>query len=170
MPKTKIVDTNVVLVANRQHQDVSPGCVKDCALALQDIRKNGRIAIDDSFRILNEYQNKTLPKRGNRPGDAFVKWVLRNNANKKRCDQVTLEEDGERGFSSFPDDVELADFDASDRKFIAVAMAHPKHPPILQAADSKWLNWNAVLNRHGVQVDFICQEDIQRFHQRKFGM
>lgn len=169
MPPTTIIDTNVVLVANGHHQGVSPGCVKQCALRLQAIMRHERIAIDDGFRILKEYQNKTQPKRGNGPGDAFVKWALRNNANSKRCDQVPLREDHDRGFASFPDDEELVNFDEPDRKFVAVAAAHPNHPPILQAADCKWLGWNTALNRHGVHIDFICQDDIQRFHQRKFG-
>jgi hypothetical protein len=82
---------------------------------------------------------------------------------------VPLQKHHERGFTNFPDDTELANFDEPDRKFVAVAAAHPKHPPILQAADSKWLDWEAALNRHCVEVDFICKADIQRFHQRKFS-
>lgn len=62
--KTKIVDTNVTLVANGQHSDVSLDCVANCALALQEIMQKGRIALDDSFRILTEYQNKTTSRRG----------------------------------------------------------------------------------------------------------
>lgn len=169
MPRIKIVDTNVVLVANGQHPDVSPGCVAQCALTLQTIMKQERIAIDDGFRILREYQNKTKPKRGNMPGDAFVKWALRNNANQARCDQVPLQEHPERGFASFPDDAELKNFDDPDRKFVAVAAAHHDHPPIQQAADSKWLNWKTALKHHGIEVDFICQADIQKFHRKKFG-
>lgn len=169
MSQIKIVDTNVVLVANGQHQDVSPDCVKQCALMLQSIMQRGRIAVDDRFLILREYQKKTQPKRGNRPGDAFVKWALRNNANSERCDQVPLKDDHDRGFTSFPDDAELVNFDAADRKFVAVAAAHRKHPPILQAADSKWLDWLEALNRYDVKVDFVCEADIKRFHQHKFG-
>jgi len=166
---TTIVDTNVVLIANGQHQDVSPSCVMSCVLALQKIINGERIAIDDRFRILLEYQNKTQPHRGKRPGDLFVKWALQNNANAARCDQVALQEHPERGFESFPDDPELIDFDAPDRKFVAVAAAHPEHPAIQQAADSKWLNWETALNSHGVQMLFLCEEDIQRFHRNKFG-
>ena len=32
--RTTIVDTNVVLIANGQHQDVTPACVTACTLAL----------------------------------------------------------------------------------------------------------------------------------------
>lgn len=164
-----VVDTNVILVANGQHQDISPECVKTCALALEAVMKKGRLALDDNFLILLEYQNKTQPKKGNRPGDAFVKWALNNRCNAKRVDQVILLEHDERGFESFPDDVDLANFDAPDRKFVAVSGAHPDKPSIAQAADSKWLDWAPALQRHGIKVDFLCRADIQLFHENKFG-
>jgi hypothetical protein len=164
---TRIVDTNIILIANEQHADVGEECIKTCTLQLLTITRSGRVAIDDGFRILSEYQNKTDANRGNRPGDAFLKWVLRNKANPTKCDQVPLKDHPERGFESFPDDLELKDFDTPDRKFVAVACAHPQHPPILEAADSKWLGWAEALKRHGVKVVFVCEEDIHRFQQRK---
>ncbi len=166
---THIVDTNVILVANRQHADVSEDCIVSCAQRLQEIVSDGRIAIDDAYRILNEYQNKTQPRVGKRPGDAFVKWLLRNNANPSRCDQVPLVDHPERGFESFPDDPRLANFDPPDRKFVAVAAAHSQHPPISQAADSKWLDWAPALADHVIIVDFLCPEDIQSFDDKKKG-
>ena len=164
-----VVDTNVVLVANGQHEGVSPECVKTCALALQSVMRSGKLALDDGFRILSEYQNRTQPKKGNRPGDAFVKWALNNRGNAKWVDQVTLVEHDERGFASFPDDPELANFDAADRKFVAVSGAHPDKPSIAQATDSKWCGWAPALQRHGIGVTFLCPTDIQRFHSKKFG-
>ncbi|MCX6879368.1 MAG: hypothetical protein NTW21_37030 [Verrucomicrobia bacterium] len=166
---TSVVDTNVILVANGQHQDISPACVVACALKLQSIMTGGRIALDQGFEILLEYQNKTTPKKNNRPGDAFVKWALQNNANSRLCDLVPLEPHPERRYKSFPDDARLANFDPPDRKFVAVAAAHEKRPPILQAADSKWLGWTPSLEEHGITVDFLCPADIQRFHDIKFG-
>jgi len=165
-----VVDTNVILVANGQHADVSPACVTACALALQSVMNSGKLVLDDGFRILLEYQNRTQPKKGNRPGDAFVKWALNNQRTRKHVDQVTLLEHDERGFESFPDDKELMKFDASDRKFVAASGAHPDKPPIAQAADSKWLDWAPALKRHGIEVKFLCQADIQRFHKNKFGV
>lgn len=168
-PATSIVDTNVVLVANGQHHDVSSECVAVCALALQDIMRNGRIALDDGFRILKEYLNKTSPRKGKGPGDVFIKWSLQNNANRAKCDLVSLRKHETRGFESFPDDADLVNFDEPDRKFVAVAAAHPTHPPILQAADSKWLDWAPALKRHGIEVNFVCKADVERFHRNKFG-
>jgi hypothetical protein len=159
-----VVDTNVVLVANRQHPDVSPVCVAECAKRLEAIMKGGRLALDDCFRILLEYQNKTTPKTGSQAGDAFVRWALQNNANASRVDRVPIQEHAVRKFDSFPDDADLTNFDRADRKFVAVACAHPQKPPILQATDSKWLDWEVPLKRCGITVEFICPDDIARFH------
>lgn len=164
---TVVIDTNVILVANGQHPAVGAACVVVCAKRLQAIMTGGRVAIDDGYRVLKEYRNKTAPHLEKRPGDAFVKWLLRNNANANRCDQVKLVEHSGRGFESFPDDDGLAKFDPSDRKFVAVAAAHPDHPPIAQAADSKWLAWAPALRAHGITVDFLCPRDIAGFDHRK---
>jgi len=164
-----VVDTNVVLVANGQHAGVSGACVAACARQLQEIMQRGKLALDDQFRILCEYQHKTQPKKGNRPGDAFVKWALQNRVNVMHVDSVSLQDHDTRGFESFPDDADLVNFDAPDRKFVAVANAHQAKPPILQAADSKWLDWSPALARHGVTVEFLCKADITRFHEKKFG-
>jgi len=164
---TVVIDTNVILVANGQHQEASPACVEACVERLNGIVQVGRVAIDDAHRILNEYQNKTEPYAGKRVGDVFLKWLLRNNTNPQRCDQVQIVEHAGRGFESFPDDVRLANFDASDRKFVAVAGAHGDTPPILQATDSKWLAWNDGLAAHGVKVEFLCPTDISRYASNK---
>lgn len=164
---TVVVDTNVILVANRQHQGVSEACVAACATRLDALTRGGCIAIDDRYRILKEYQNKTDPHAGKRAGDAFLKWLLRNNANPQHCTQVPLVEHEKRGFESFPDDPGLANFDAPDRKFVAVAAAAVGKPPILQAADSKWLAWEEGLSAHGVRVEFQCPKDIKKFEIKK---
>lgn len=164
---TVVVDTNVILTANRQHADVSEACIVSCAKRLHEIVTSGRVAIDDEYRILKEYQNGTTPHIGKRPGDAFVKWLLRNNANPLRCDQVKLMDHAERGYESFPQDDRLDAFDPADRKFVAVAHAHADKPPILQATDSKWIDWASALSDQGVGVEFLCPTDIRTFDDRK---
>lgn len=164
-----VVDTNVVLVANGQHQDISAECVKNCALELQTIMRAGTLVLDNGFLILAEYLNKTQPKTGNRPGDAFVKWALQNRVNRQFVDLVPLQDHDARGFETFPNDPALDRFDGPDRKFVAVAGAHAGQPPILQAADSKWLDWSTALAQHGITVSFICLSDIEQFHKNKFG-
>lgn len=164
-----VVDTNVILVANGQHADISPECIAACSLKLKEIMDNGTLVIDDNFRILNEYLNKTTPKTSNRPGDRFVKWALQNNANKNKIESVELVEDATRSFESFPNDIALNSFDPPDRKFVAVAASHKEKPPILQAADCKWLDWEESLRHHGINIKFVCPEDVRKFHRKKFG-
>ncbi len=166
---TVIIDTNVILVANGKHDDASFDCVAACARRLESAMTNDRIALDEGFEILREYQNKIQPKKGNGPGDAFVKWALRNKANPKHCDLVRLQTHPIRGYESFPDDERLVNFDTSDKKFVAVAAAHDEQPPIAQAVDSKWVDWEKALADYGITVEFVCPADIHRFHTKKFG-
>lgn len=162
-----VVDTNVLLVANGQHLEISPGCVIACVQALDNLRKDGCVVLDDGYEILNEYGQKTKPNTGNRVGDAFLKWLLQNSGNTRHIAQVHIEKHPERGYTAFPDDAELNEFDHADRKFVAVAKTHPTRPPILQGTDSKWTEWSARLSVHEIKVEFLCPADVARFIKRK---
>jgi hypothetical protein len=168
MTAAVVVDTNVILVANADHADASPECVIECVDGLQRLMSRGAIAIDDAFLIVKEYQNRTNSKTGKGVGDVFLKWVLTNMANSDRVQQVTLTEIAEDCFAQFPVPALEATFDRPDRKFAAVANAHPNKPPIWQAVDCKWLDWWPQLNTVGVQVEFLCGDDVCRFYNRKF--
>lgn len=165
---TVVVDTNVILVANDAHPDVSPECVLECVRRLQQLMQSGSIAIDDAYRILGEYQHKTSPRKGKGVGDLFIKWVLTKLTDAQRVHLVTLTELGEDRFAEFPAAALEAGFDRPDRKFAAVANAHPDKPPIWQAADCKWLDWWPELKAHGVDVTFLCGDDVCTFYGKKF--
>lgn len=162
-----VIDTNVLLVANGQHADVSPACVVECVKRLQTMQQKGVTVIDDGFRILGEYQNRTSlnPPRG--VGDVFLKWLLRQSGS-ARVEQVVLNEIAQNCFAEFPDAVLEPMFDAPDRKFAAVAHAHQDKPAIWQAADCKWLDWWPALRAKGVEVDFLCPADACSFYGKKF--
>ncbi len=161
-----VIDTNVLLVANEQHKDVSSDCVAACVRRLVDMQNNGITVIDDAFLILGEYQNKTHIKPPKGVGDVFLKWLLRNLSNPQRVEQVVITELDENSFAEFPDAELQPKFDAPDRKFAAVANAHLDKPVILQAADCKWLDWWPALQAKGVEVDFLCAEDACRFYEK----
>jgi hypothetical protein len=163
-----VIDTNVLLVADGLHEDVSVECHSACVERLQEIKASGTVVIDDEYRILLEYQNKLSAHKVRDAGSAFLKWLLQNAANPNRVAQVHLTETQENTFAEFPV-AELAQhFDLSDRKFPAVANAHPAKPPILQATDSKWLKWWQELAEKDIQVEFLCPGDICRFFAKKF--
>ena len=159
-----IVDTNVPLVANGRAEQASEDCVETCIDELLNITTgNVKLVLDDLRRIIGEYRNKLNPGGFPGVGDAFLKWVEINWANPQQCNLVSITPiDGlETNFQEFPTDTALADFDPDDRKFIAVALAHPEKPPILQALDTAWWHYRDALHQNGVTVDFICEDDIR---------
>ena len=163
---TVIVDTNVALVASGRSAQASPDCVETCAERLGQINSGEvKLVLDDQRRIIKEYQGNLNPDGQPGIGDVFLKWVEINWTNPERCDLVSITPDGsESEFEEFPDDPVLKGFDPDDRKFIAVALAHPEKPPILQAVDRQWWDFRDALRRNGVTVVFICEDDIQRLH------
>lgn len=163
-----VIDTNVLLVANGQHAEVSEDCVIECVKRLQAMEKSGVAVIDDGFLILGEYQHKTSLNPPKGVGDVFLKWLLRQVGNPARVEQVPLTETAEHCFAEFPDPTLEPVFDAPDRKFAAVAHAHPEKPPIWQAADCKWLDWRQALQAKGIVVEFLCPSDACQFYRKKF--
>lgn len=163
-----VIDTNVLLVANGAHEDVSHDCVAACISRLEAVRNEHRIVIDDAYQILGEYGNKLQANGSKGVGDAFLKWLFQNSSNSMKVVQVAITDAGGNFFSEFPEPPLQAAFDPADRKFVAVANAHAPKARIWQAADCKWLNWWQPLALHEVYVDFICGEDICEFYRAKF--
>lgn len=163
-----IIDTNVLLIANGSHQDVSDACMKKCIERLVHQKEQGITVIDDCFHILREYQKKTYPNQPKGIGDVFLKWLLQNQRNLAHVEQVTITEIEENRYSEFPNEELETLFDPPDRKFAAVSNAHPQKPPILQAADCKWLDWWESLENHGIAVDFLCPDEACQFYTDKF--
>lgn len=158
-----VVDTNVPVVANGKSTQASPNCVKECLHRIgRIIQGQDRLVLDNHWRILREYQSNLSPSGQPGIGDAFLKWVLTNQANRKKCEciHITNIDSGEDDFVEFPIDPDLKNFDRSDRKFVAVALAHKRHPVILQAVDTDWWVARQALQRNGVRVKFLCPEDI----------
>lgn len=157
-----IVDTNVAIVANKQSPQASPDCVLRCTSVLRTLQLTGCVVIDDERHILNEYRNNLREQGQPGVGDAFLLWLLRNHYNPYRCCRIHITPSNvpaaASSFAEFPPDPALAGFDPSDRKFVAVAVAHPEHPPILNAVDSDWWDYRQALARHSVQVEFLCPD------------
>jgi hypothetical protein len=158
-----VVDTNVPIGANgKSHAD--PDCVIACIDALSDIRSEGIIVLDDGMRILREYMDHLSMSGEPGAGDAFMKWVWNVQADEARCEQVPLtpsHENGRENFAEFPPDPDLADFDRSDRKFVASALASPRKPTILNALDSDWAKNHAALARNGLKIRFLCPQHVR---------
>ena len=165
---TVIVDTNVAVVASDQSEqepeERSKDCIAACAERLGQINNDEvRLALDDQRRIIDEYRRRLESINRFNIGYQFYKWVEINWSNPERCDlvEITPVVGLEINFEEFPDDPALKKFDEDDRKFIAVACAHPQKPPILQAVDGKWRDFLDALHENGVIVEYLCEDDGQ---------
>lgn len=152
-----VIDTNVGVVANRQHPPAGPKCILTCIQALRAAQSQ-LVLLDDDARILDEYRRYLSPSGQPGAGDAFFKWLWDNRANSERCQLVPLTpmSDDDEDFEEFPRDPELNGFDRSDRKFVAVALASGMNPEILNASDSDWWHFRRALQANGVNIAFLC--------------
>ncbi|NKB17590.1 MAG: type II toxin-antitoxin system VapC family toxin [Pseudanabaena sp. CRU_2_10] len=154
----RVVDTNVLIVANHKAPQASLECVLSCVEYLNNLRKSDILVIDSDWLIIGEYRRKNSESGQPGVGDAFLKWMLTNRTNPKHCEQVHITQLAENDFAEFPRSPSLAGFDPSDRKFVAVALTHPQRPAIANAVDSDWRNYESALAQQGIKVDFLCAE------------
>lgn len=174
LPKKCLVDTNVPKTANLSlaPADVPhelTGCVLACVEAVEHVIKKRGLVIDAGDEIFDEYRKQLSMKGQPGVGDRFMKWVHDNRWSLPDSDRVTITKNGE-SYDEFPDHDRLADFDKSDRKFVAAANAHPAKPKILQATDSKWWGWKDALKDVGITVHFLCPEYVKNKHAEKIGV
>jgi hypothetical protein len=163
-----IIDTNVPIVANqRSSPQVSTVCVSACVTRLKEIPTQHILVLDNQWQIMREYMQNLHSSGQPGVGDAFLKWVLTNRANPQRCELVPITPINNapepQMFEEFPhEDDALTHFDPSDRKFVAVALAHPDKPPILNAVDTDWQTHQRALKKYGIQIEFLCPQEMQR--------
>lgn len=171
-----IVDTNVIAIANHEGEHASLACIESCQQRLgQVLSEREKVVVDDRWRIFGEYDRYVSGTR-KWIGDIFVKTLLQNLKNPAICEMVRITPSAGNGtdFAEFPTDAALSTFDPDDRKFIAVACAYRQTSgqaaTILLAIDSGWLDFVDALATHGVVIDILCEEDIQRPRQGDRGL
>ncbi len=171
--KKLVVDTNVPKTANRalSPENIPPellGCVFACVEVIEHVVKKGGLVFDATDEIFNEYRKHLSLSGQPGIGDRFMKWVHDNIWKFPEADRVKITRKN-NSYREFPNHDGLTDFDPSDRKFVAVANAHPEKPHILQATDSKWWGWKAALAEVGISVLFLCPDYVEAKYLDKFG-
>ena len=166
-----VVDTNVIVIANNKGSG-SYACAYACTQGLETVQTSGRLILDDAKRILDEYFSNSNPFIPFGVGNSFVKWVHDYQGWPCLVEKIAItpKETDQRDFEEFPDHPGLSKFDPSDRKFVAVANAHPAKPPIMEALDSKWWGWKEALKACGITVEFLCPDEIKKLYDGKFGV
>lgn len=167
-----VIDTNVLMVANEDFppEQADDDCVRACIdrlIAIQNGSSGERVVLDDDDRLIGEYQQTLKSSQQPSTGRAFLYWLFQAGWNPALCGRVRINciEEANQVFKEFPEHKGLAEFDVSDRKFVATANAHPVKPPILQAVDAKWMGWEKALNECGLQIEWLHRETADRLYQ-----
>lgn len=152
-----VIDTNVIAVANWLHDTASITCIETCVAALVKARSKV-VAVDSMQECFTEYF--TYASRSGQPGvgDAFVKWLWDNQGYEKHCElvDITPVPDDPGNYEEYPDDPDLAGFDRSDKKFVAVAIASTQNHEIWNATDKHWWQYRVPFQRNGINLIFLC--------------
>lgn len=146
------IDTNVPIVANGRETNASIDCRLAAINFLKRLLEHDTIVLDVAGEIQEEYRRYLYAKGQPGVGDRFFQEVLASAPNKVR--RVDLEVDANtREYVDFPADARLADFDPSDRKFVAVGIR--TGATIANATDSDWLDSLDALEDNGLSIVFV---------------
>lgn len=166
-----VIDANVMLLAGTKLSEIPREqlqCWKKCIDFLHSICKwEDVIVVDSGWEILKEYRNAKSIHGYPNNSDNFYRYVLRNQ--QRNLFFVKLVKTGEYSFASYPEAEKLRVFDPPDRKYIAVAYNCEKHPPIVEAADSKWWGIREELRLEGIQVIFVDEDYIRKTYHKKMS-
>jgi hypothetical protein len=167
VPDAVVVDTNVVATSNNVLDAAILPCASRCAKELLAVRDGGRLVLDEGGEILAEYRRNASSSGQPGPGDAFLRWVLTNRTNPERCVLVVITHHDARGYEEFPGDSELDGFDYDDRKFVGAAISSGTPRDVLLALDTDWYPVREALARHGLQLRFVCPDELEQTLRRK---
>ncbi|HBT77559.1 MAG TPA: hypothetical protein DEB39_11710 [Planctomycetaceae bacterium] len=175
-PPKCVVDTNVPKISNLAVdldgiEKELMNVVEEAARAVEWFtEQTGVLILDEQEEIFEEYLNQLNSSGQPGLGDAFMKWVCAHRFTDGKCERVPINKDRrEKTYDEFPIHEGLKDFDPSDRKFVAVANAHPEKPPILEGTDSKWWGWKDALADVGIAVVFLDEKYVKTKYGKKLG-
>ncbi len=173
-----VVDTNVLIVASGEHPE-SPFSsanhpVENSEHAEQVFNwvssletSAARLIMDCNDVIYKEYRNKLTEQD-------FGLIVLREKMGRGEMDYVALDWEEEPGYPDLvavlQENLKIAVHDLSDRKMVAACIsANEEHGPssIINACDTDWIDWEAVLQQEGVIVEQLIEEWVRNRWREK---
>lgn len=108
-----------------------------------------RIAVDNRHLIFGEYFR--LLSQQLAPYDLLTRLMAQGRV----LERAVAVADG---VACLPNDLERLVHDRDDRKFVAVALSFSSPPPVVNATDSDWVDWERGLRDHGIEVIQLCPE------------
>lgn len=169
-----IIDTNVPLKASNINvsDKLDARCSYACLRFIQSIMNSNNtiIVLDSAGEILKEYNTNFQSNGQDTVATIFLKWIHRNLTlrEKSQVEQQYLTVTGDREYTEFPKSPSLNGFDRSDRKFIAVANAHPEHPQIVEGSDSLWWRFKDALEELGIHIYFLCEDYVKTKYEETY--
>ena len=108
-----------------------------------------RIAVDDSHLVFGEYFR--LMSEQLAPYSILTRLLAQGRVLYRHIDVVNK-------IAVIPDEIERIVDDKSDRKFVAISLTFlpPTRPPIVNATDSDWRDWEKALAGYDVEVIQLC--------------
>jgi hypothetical protein len=165
-----VLDTNVPVMAS-----VAPNLCKDEDLVLQTkcmeyirqftTNKDNKIVLDMGHEIMTEYENNI--NKNTSMGNLFFRWLYNYIAKIDWGDLLELQKDEGGRYKAFPYDDVTEKFDESDKKFVALANLHEEKPPIIEAADGKWLGYVEAFAKYGIKIEFLDYEYANKMYRKK---
>ena len=161
----RVIDTNVPLVA-KDSTGRPPELVDACEEILEDILEGLHPVVTDfDGEIVEEYFHQLNHSGAPTLGDQFARYVHDHRFTWESDARPDINPLGVNSYGVLEGDDD--DIDPSDRKFVAVAKV--SGAPVVQATDTKWLDWGPALDRHGVVVDYAHEPSIRDAYREKFG-
>lgn len=153
-----VVDTNVPIAANGRNTHASEACQYRCITFLEE-RVNSTAQnctlLDSGGEIMAEYRAYLNFVGQPGVGDYFYKHLHNYMYDEEKVQLVDISptDDESRGYLQLPQN----NVDASDRKFLAVAVAAPG--AVANATDSDWHEQRDFIAGQKVHVIELCRDD-----------
>lgn len=163
-----VIDTNVPIVANGSSmgsggRGPSASCREATIRFLMQIRKSGRVLLDQEGAVQAEYRRHLNPSGQPGVGDRFYQEVLNSSPN--RVERIDLAKRADGEYLDLPQALIDANFDPSDRKF--AALAKRTGAPVANAVDSDWHHHQQILAANGIRVDYLCGCDPMKWFEKR---
>ena len=168
----QVIDTNVLISANKAaignpsdpNDDVFayPELLRNCVevlLAITLSNNESYVVLDANGEIFDEYKRYMSFSGHPGVGNSFFKWLHDNRGSFPNSERVALNKT-DNGYVELPEELLELGIDKDDMKFFAVSYAHSENPVIIQATDSKWLNWVDTAMECGIEIVFLDEKYI----------
>lgn len=165
--KEVIIDTNVPINAinTRKENQLDVLCAMACLRFIKEVMESDKyfVVLDSGNEIYREYYKNISNTSQRTIATQFLNWIQRNLTLRygSRVIQHRINKIDNNTYEEFPNDLRLLKFDPADRKFVALAAAHPNHPSIFQGSDSLWWGFKDILKEYSIDVVFLCKEYVE---------